>query len=310
MTQDQTLDINVYSQTTIPNSLNELMDNHGKLQQISQYCKGAYAGAETANIYDQTQSYAKNALMNVAYHIQNIGTHLTTLLQLQASEVEKIDLKVKYLNQRVEMIHESTGVNVFKAPTAAKQYKSTLKDRQIEVEDIRPPAKFVRKQVAYSIGGDGIAPNNNSNGGGASLSHSQQLSHSSSAPSSPPIGSTPPPPPPSLSSSQQHQQQQHSPPYQTPPPPGVSKRTSMAPPPPAPHSLDVPAPPRPVRPTPTQNGHAIPPPPSNFDLPPPPPSNFPPPPPPSNFDLPPPPPSNFPPPPPPMFDFPPPPPPN
>ncbi|GAM25242.1 hypothetical protein SAMD00019534_084170 [Acytostelium subglobosum LB1] len=276
--------INTYSNTTIPGSLAELMDNHGKLQQISAYCKSAYGGAEAAQIYDQTQNYAKNALLNVAYHIQTIGSHLTTLLQLQANEVDKLEIQIKHLNQRVDMIYETTGVDVFKNESATKAYKSTTKQRLIESEDIRAPPKFVRKQVSYSIGTDSPVMNASHN----TPSPAQQTPLSSN-PSTPNQTSTP----------------YQSPGYHTPPSIPTSKRPTMMAPGPAP-ALSVPS--IPSRP-PMMNGRSpsvttpplhssitssqdLPPPPSaSFDLPPPPPAMYDlPPPPPAMYDLPPPPP--------------------
>jgi len=293
------LDINVYSQTTIPAALAELMDNHSKMEQISNYCKSAYvSGGDTAQIYEQTQGYAKNALLNVAYHIQTIGTHITTLLQLQSNEIEKISIEIATLTQRVNMIHDSTGTQAFNTPDSAKAYKSTLKEKKIEVEAAKAPTKFVRKQINYSMGSSGESQLNHSNSsanlngstGGLAPpvnSNSSTPTYQSPSYSPQPTGvpkppapiSAPPtrssaPPPPSLSV-----------------PPSVPQRGSVivgAPPPP-PTSFgggggDLPPPPMMgdfPPPPPSFGGGGLPPPPSIGDLPPPPP--------PSSFDFPPPP---------------------
>ncbi|KAF2074114.1 hypothetical protein CYY_004599 [Polysphondylium violaceum] len=284
------LDINVYSQTTIPAALAELMDNHSKMEQISNYCKSAYvSGGDTAQIYEQTQGYAKNALLNVAYHIQTIGTHITTLLQLQSNEIEKISIEIATLTQRVNMIHDSTGTQAFNTPDSTKSYRSTLKEKKIEVDSAKAPTKFVRKQVNYSMGDSaqlnhsnssanlngstgGLAPPVNSNSSTPTYQSSPSYSpQPTGVPKGPPAPiSAPPqrtsaPPPPSLSV-----------------PPIPSQRTSVhAPPPPPPSGgFDLPPPPPmmgdfpPPPPSFGGGGNGLPPPPSIGDLPPPPPSSF------------------------------------
>eukprot|EP01133_Synstelium_polycarpum_P000416 gene416-493_t len=243
------------------------------MAQISTYCKSAYgSGGDPNQVYEQTQSYAKNALLNVAYHIQTIGTHLTTLLQLQAKEVDKIDIQVKCLTQRVEMIHETTGTNVFKAPESAKAYKSTLKERQVDSEDCKPPTRFVRRQVAYSMGSESSNNLLGQSGGGYMPPAAPAPGLSSSA-----------------SSSQASTPSHASPPYTTTPPPVPnSKRASVVPP-----SLNMP-PSIPNRPPSLHGSANLPPPssPGNFLPPPPPPTaGFDLPPPPTMYDLPPPPPT-------------------
>ncbi|EGG20481.1 component of SCAR regulatory complex [Cavenderia fasciculata] len=292
---EPTLDINVYTQQTIPSALAELMDNHSKMQQISAYCKQSYVpgSAEATQIYDQTQSYAKNALLNVAYHIQTIGTHLTTLTQLQLNEVDKLDLQIKYLSQRIDMIHDASGTNVFRGNDSARPYKSTLKDRKVDADSTRAPQKFVRKQVHYGIS----APTTTT----ATLQHQQSNGSLSDS------QGLPPPPPPSSTNSSNHSSQPStpsvsSPSYTSTPPPVSAKPRPQQPPPPAaqPPSLNMP-PSIPTRPPSIQQSSDFPPPPPpSFDLPPPPPSSYDFPPPPPSFNLPPPPAFDLPPPPPPM----------
>ncbi|EGC35131.1 hypothetical protein DICPUDRAFT_87985 [Dictyostelium purpureum] len=275
---NQPIDINYYSNTTVPNALAELMDNHNKLQQISLYCKSLSAnGSDPNEAYEQTQSYAKNALLNVAYHIQTVGTHITSLLQLQTNELEKLNIQVQTITQRVKMIHDSTGTNVFSMPDAAKPYKSSLKDRKVELDTAKPPVKYVHKPVQYGMSEIGGAGNN---GSAPQLNHSNSSANlnSSNAAAPPPSLSVPPSIP-----------QRNTAPSAAPPPPPSFGGGDFPPPPP---SFGLPPPPSGDFPPPAFGD--LPPPPA-FDLPPPPPTSFgdiPPPPRPMSqlYDLPPPPP--------------------
>ncbi|KAM9986573.1 hypothetical protein ACTFIY_010980 [Dictyostelium cf. discoideum] len=310
----ESIDINVYSQTTIPNAMAELMDNHNKMEQISAYCKSLYANGDAAQAYEQTQGYAKNALLNVAYHIQTVGTHITSLLQLQTNEMEKLNIEIQTLTQRVRMIHDSTGTNVFSNQDAAKPYKSSLKNRKVETEATKAPVKYVHKPISYGISASDINQNgvppplNHSNSSANLTSSSGHLAASTSNSSTPSYQSPSYSSQPTISSGTPPPIQKQPPRVaNAPPPPSLS--VPAAPPPPV---MNVPPPPpTSQRPSSVNNNNA---PLNDFPPPPPPPSSssggdLPPPP---SFGLPPPPTlgDDFPPPPPPpvgSYDFPPPP---
>jgi hypothetical protein len=82
--------------TTIPNALQELTKSHNNITQIANYCKSAYATDPDQNaIYAKTQNYIKDALANVAYHIQNVGKNLNDFLLLQTKEIAKLDIQIQ-----------------------------------------------------------------------------------------------------------------------------------------------------------------------------------------------------------------------
>jgi hypothetical protein len=58
----------------IPAALEEMMQSHNSILQISQYCKDAYAatGDVSPELMNQTKQYTSDALLNVAYHIHKV----------------------------------------------------------------------------------------------------------------------------------------------------------------------------------------------------------------------------------------------
>ncbi len=129
--------------TAIPAALEEMMNSHNNIIQISTYCKTAFqqvlplsysfscrccsffisflslssekyivfcylfrkilnpiisyhqTGDATPELVTQTKQYANDALLNVAYHVHQLSVHLTNYLQVQATELEKIDQKIR-----------------------------------------------------------------------------------------------------------------------------------------------------------------------------------------------------------------------
>lgn len=91
-------DMHTFVQTTIPKALSDLLDSNNNIKQIATYCKSAYLSGDQAKVYDQTREYTKECILNVAYHVQTIGTHISTLLDLQTTEIDKLDIQIRALS--------------------------------------------------------------------------------------------------------------------------------------------------------------------------------------------------------------------
>lgn len=91
--------------STIPKALGDLAQSHTNIEQIAAYCRNAYmTEPNQQEVFRKTQAYIRDALSNVAYHIHTVGLHLTNFLQLQANEVDKLDLQLQTLST-VRLFH-------------------------------------------------------------------------------------------------------------------------------------------------------------------------------------------------------------
>jgi len=90
-------EIATLSEKTIPDAMVQFDESTKKLDQIAQFCRNSHKKREFDAVYSQTQDYSKNALMNVAYHVHAMSTHLTTFVKLQSDELEKLELAVNNL---------------------------------------------------------------------------------------------------------------------------------------------------------------------------------------------------------------------
>eukprot|EP00026_Physarum_polycephalum_P014672 Phypoly_transcript_15216.p1 GENE.Phypoly_transcript_15216~~Phypoly_transcript_15216.p1 ORF type:complete len:285 (+),score=63.54 Phypoly_transcript_15216:57-911(+) len=158
-------DMHTFVQTTIPKALSDLLDSNNNIKQIATYCKSAYLSKDQAQVYDQTREYTKECILNVAYHVQTIGTHISTLLDLQTTEIDKLDIQIRALTDRVKACHEAAGATGFRVKEANKVYVKTSKVRKLEGAAIPEAAKqlrkYTRQPVNYSvIEGGGSIPSN------------------------------------------------------------------------------------------------------------------------------------------------------
>jgi hypothetical protein len=155
MTSNQEPEISSYL-TTIPNALAELKKSHSNINQIAVYCKSSYANDPDPNsVYIKTQNYIKDALANVAYHIQNVGQQVNNFLLLQSKEIQKIDIQVQSVTDRLKVAHDTTGATAFTAQDSVRTYQKRPKLAKLAETEIplnsRPQPKFVRTPINLRI---------------------------------------------------------------------------------------------------------------------------------------------------------------
>eukprot|EP01117_Protostelium_nocturnum_P019332 TRINITY_DN835_c0_g1_i1.p1 TRINITY_DN835_c0_g1~~TRINITY_DN835_c0_g1_i1.p1 ORF type:complete len:309 (-),score=111.58 TRINITY_DN835_c0_g1_i1:773-1699(-) len=279
-------DIHSCVQKAIPEALASLTQSHSNIEKIAQYCKTiAGSDPDPVAVFQKTQQYIPQALSNAAYHIHTVGLQLTNFLQLQANEIDKLDLQLQVLADKMRGIHDVTGSSSYKSAEAIKG--APRQPKMAKIESYRSPEKVVRQTInlaALDKVGIDSAGSRGTDSYEASFASpppaAQTLRQPRSLPTSSSFSNSFDPPP-SLAA----------PRFDAPPPPSIG-----APPPPP--SYNAPPPPPP-------SFGAPPPPPPSFGAPPPPPSFGAPPP---AFDAPPPPFDDYGAPPPPFEDYAPPPP--
>jgi len=145
------VDLNSMS-AAMPKYLADLAQSSKNIEQIALYCKNAYQQENTkAETFQKTQQYIKDALSNVAYHVHTVGLNLTNFLQAQANELDKIDLQMQVVSDRVKTAYETVGTVAFRTNEAKRSYQPKSKMRKIEEPDLvpenaRPIQKATRNQ--------------------------------------------------------------------------------------------------------------------------------------------------------------------
>jgi len=276
-------DLNTYL-SSIPTALNDLGGSHKNINQIAEYCKSAYAQDPDPNVvFKTTQNYIKDALANVAYHIQNVGQQLNNFLILQTKEINKIDLQIQTITDRLRVAKDSTGASAFRNQDAVRPYQKRAKVAKLEEREIpsnsRPQQKYIRVPINLRIldtaGVD--LQGNRGNEVYKTISEGHLSTSSETLNASQDVRSNTiraPPPMMNAPANYSTSATSSSSAYSNTPPPLNAPNFP-------PHAFSPPPPMATVPPPPMNN--MMPPPPSDFGLPPPPPPNF-------EFDLPPPPP--------------------
>lgn len=131
------------SMRAVPDALAELLKSSQNIQQISDYCKQlGQAQVPVEEKVRQTADYVKASLVNVSYHVHAVSLQLTNFLQLQANEIEKIDLSLRMITEvfcftcyshfkKVKASKEFMGAVGMQAITEPRNYKEREKSKKI-----------------------------------------------------------------------------------------------------------------------------------------------------------------------------------
>ena len=93
------MDLNTLINSSVPNAITELGKSNANITQIANYCKQAYVQEDPNAVFGRTQAYMKDALANVAYHINNVSQLLNNCLLQQTKEIDKLDIQIQSITE-------------------------------------------------------------------------------------------------------------------------------------------------------------------------------------------------------------------
>ncbi|XP_032890681.1 abl interactor 1-like [Amblyraja radiata] len=137
-------------QQDIPADRQVLVENYTKLQQVAEHCENNYVQAQDkTKALQETKAYTTQSLAGVVYQINTLAEKVLRLLDLQASEISKMESSINCISQRVEMHKEKVARREIGAFTVIKTTPKITK--------IIPPTnpilrvKYTRKPIIYTV---------------------------------------------------------------------------------------------------------------------------------------------------------------
>ncbi|XP_078080072.1 abl interactor 1-like [Mustelus asterias] len=137
-------------QQDIPADRQALMESYTNLQKVAEYCENNYIQAQDkTKAFEETKAYAAQSLASVAGQINSLAEKVLKLLDIQTSELSKMEASVNFISQKVEMHKEKVArreIGLFAVP------KTTPR-----IAKIIPPTnpvqreKYTRKPIVYTI---------------------------------------------------------------------------------------------------------------------------------------------------------------
>ncbi|XP_053117771.1 ABI gene family member 3 isoform X3 [Hemicordylus capensis] len=157
-------------QNSIPCARGVLQDNYRNLLQVADYCESNYEAAQDKRkALEETMAFATQSLASVACQISNLASDILKMLDLQATEVRKVEANVCSITQDQNTQLARTGTLARRGTkTSASQSSGSLGRSQRVPEPIRPPVIPDGKLSAASSSSSLSGPTGTSGGPGVS----------------------------------------------------------------------------------------------------------------------------------------------
>ena len=145
---------------TIPDAFQQLTQTRDTIEQIVQFCKDSYSasatGAEgseekTAQSFAQTRKYTGDVLLNVTYHVQNLAGLLTTYVERQMDEIDKMLVETQVVSERLRSHYDRNGSEIFRPAESTRTFEKQGKCVKLTGDDL---PEFARPLPKFERGGD------------------------------------------------------------------------------------------------------------------------------------------------------------
>ncbi|XP_020670400.3 ABI gene family member 3 isoform X1 [Pogona vitticeps] len=136
-------------QNAIPCAREVLRDNYSNLLKVADYCESNYLQAEDKRkALEATMAFTAQSLASVAYQIRNLAGDILKTLDLQASEIRKVEASVCSIAQIVEMHKEKVSRREIGSLTICKTLPCYQKI--IYPKDPEPLEPYYKKPLNFS----------------------------------------------------------------------------------------------------------------------------------------------------------------
>nr|XP_046259608.1 abl interactor 2-like isoform X11 [Scatophagus argus] len=160
----------------IPAGRRALLDSFTNLERVAEYCESNYVqSADKQRALEETKSYTTQSLASVAYLINTLANNVLQMLDIQASQLRRMESSVNHISQTVGIHKEKVARREIGILTTNK---NTCRSHKI-IAPANPerPVRYIRKPIDYSVLDDighGVKVNGQHNmkiGGGLSRSN-------------------------------------------------------------------------------------------------------------------------------------------
>ncbi|XP_070535989.1 abl interactor 2-like isoform X2 [Ptychodera flava] len=133
----------------IPGGRQALLDSHGNLEKVAEYCEQNYlqAGDKRAAL-EETKNYTTQSLASVAYQINTLATNMLQMLDLQATQLAQMESSINHISQTVSIHKERVARREIGVLTTTKNVTRTHKI--IAPAQPERPIKYVRKPIDFT----------------------------------------------------------------------------------------------------------------------------------------------------------------
>ncbi|XP_061122092.1 abl interactor 1a isoform X12 [Syngnathus typhle] len=134
----------------IPAGKRALVESYQNLTRVADYCESNYVQAQDKRkALEETKAYTTQSLASVAYQINALANNVLQLLDIQASQLRRMESSINHISQTVDIHKEKVARREIGILTTNKNTARTHKI--IAPANIERPVRYIRKPIDYAV---------------------------------------------------------------------------------------------------------------------------------------------------------------
>uniref|UniRef100_A0A4W4FB90 Abl interactor 1 n=1 Tax=Electrophorus electricus TaxID=8005 RepID=A0A4W4FB90_ELEEL len=134
----------------IPAGKRALVESYQNLSRVAEYCENNYVQApDKKKALEETKAYTTQSLASVAYQINALANNVLQLLDIQASQLRRMESSINHISQTVDIHKEKVARREIGILTTNKNTSRTHKI--IAPGNMERPVRYIRKPIDYTL---------------------------------------------------------------------------------------------------------------------------------------------------------------
>ncbi|KAF7214105.1 transcript variant X9 [Nothobranchius furzeri] len=134
----------------IPAGKRALVESYQNLTRVADYCENNYVQAQDKRkALEETKAYTTQSLASVAYQINALANNVLQLLDIQASQLRRMESSINHISQTVDIHKEKVARREIGILTTNKNTARTHKI--IAPSNVERPVRYIRKPIDYTV---------------------------------------------------------------------------------------------------------------------------------------------------------------
>ncbi|KAM4626344.1 abl interactor 2 isoform 2-T2 [Discoglossus pictus] len=134
----------------IPGGRRALLDSYTNLERVADYCENNYIqSTDKQRALEETKAYTTQSLASVAYLINTLANNVLQMLDIQASQLRRMESSINHISQTVDIHKEKVARREIGILTTNKNTSRTHKI--IAPANLERPVRYIRKPIDYTI---------------------------------------------------------------------------------------------------------------------------------------------------------------
>ncbi|XP_028661970.1 abl interactor 2 isoform X13 [Erpetoichthys calabaricus] len=134
----------------IPAGRRALLDSYTNLERVADYCENNYIqSVDKQRALEETKAYTTQSLASVAYLINTLANNVLQMLDIQASQLRRMESSINHISQTVDIHKEKVARREIGILTTNKNTSRTHKI--IAPANPERPVRYIRKPIDYTM---------------------------------------------------------------------------------------------------------------------------------------------------------------